>query len=365
MSQQATEQGLTSDEATKLLLETLQYNGLPMVGLNPSSSSSSVGTPVQTSSLSSTPEALIPGLPVPGTLEHTVALTLFNAQQYVNSMLSGSPVRTGDDQDQDSSGSIMDTVASLPQSVSDSAYQLLKFVTPTTSSEGDPTVGNTALPGQTYSEVVTGVDPAYAALGVLTTGALASVAYSYVASDADVASSAANLALGAVDAIARNDVVQNIANSDIVKKATGAIGSITGDTEYVADMKEPGYYYYDYDNIGYSDYDYDYSQDRFSHKDPLYQNSENLYQPDRSNEGSRYAAAIVSESSKYDGNMKSEGLRYDSDMKAEGTRTSDKTKIQWYEPSGESTDNIPYISYTEKHNPWRIKDTKHLYRSLD
>jgi len=165
-----------------------------------------------------------------------------------------------------------------------------------------------------------------------------------------------------VDAIARNDVVQNIANNDIIKKATGAIGSITGDTEYVADMKEPGYYYYDYDNIGYSDYDYDYSQDRFSHKDPLYQNSENLYQPDRSNEGSRYAAAIVSKSSKYDGDMKS---RYDSDMTAEGTRTSDKTKIQWYEPSGESTDDIPYISYTEKHNPWRIKDTKHLYRSLD
>ena len=64
------------------------------------------------------------------------------------------------------------------------------------------------------------MDPAYAALGVLTTGALGSVAYSYLASDSDIASSATNLALGAVDAIARNDVVQNIANHDIVHKIT-------------------------------------------------------------------------------------------------------------------------------------------------
>ena len=383
VSQQATQQGLTSEEATKLLLETLQYNGLPMVGEEPSSSSSSLASPVSSSSSSSS-DTLVPGLPVPGTLEHTVALTLFNAQQYVNSMFSSNPIRTSDQEasgsDSSGSGSIMEAVSSLPQSVSNSAYQLLKFVTPTTSSEGDPTVGNTALPGQTYSEVVTGLDPAYAALGVLGTGALASVAYSYVASDADVASSAANLALGAVDAIARNDVVQNIANNDIVRKASGVIGSITGNTENIPDITEPGYYYYDYDNIGYSDYDYDYSQDRFSHKDPLYTNSENLptqdkwYEPDRSNEGSIYEAYMKSKGSRnnsnmnskeYESLMESEGSRYALDMRAEGTRNSDKSKIQWYEPSDDRADDIPYISYTEKHNPWRIKDTKHLYRSLD
>ena len=39
VSQQATEQGLNSEDATKLLIETLEYNGLPLVaGMKPSSS---------------------------------------------------------------------------------------------------------------------------------------------------------------------------------------------------------------------------------------------------------------------------------------------------------------------------------------
>ena len=81
VAQQATEQGLASEEATQLLHQTLEYNGLPQVGLhNPPSPSSSVGATHQA----------VPGLPVPGTLEHTVALGLFNAQQYINGMFSGS-----------------------------------------------------------------------------------------------------------------------------------------------------------------------------------------------------------------------------------------------------------------------------------
>ena len=32
---------------------------------------------------------IVPGLPVPGTLEHTVTLALFNAQQSLNKFLSG------------------------------------------------------------------------------------------------------------------------------------------------------------------------------------------------------------------------------------------------------------------------------------
>ena len=50
-------------------------------------------------------------------------------------------------------------------------------------------------------------DPTYAALGLLTTGALGTVLYSYVAADSDLASSATALAKGAVDAIRRNDIV--------------------------------------------------------------------------------------------------------------------------------------------------------------
>ena len=109
---------------------------------------------------------------------------------------------------------IIGAVSSLPQSVTNAAVQVLKFVNPGSST------GAADGATQSYSEVVTGVDPAYAALGVLTTGALGSVAYSYLASDSDIASSATNLALGAVDAIARNDVVQNIANNDIMQKIT-------------------------------------------------------------------------------------------------------------------------------------------------
>ena len=52
-----------------------------------------------------------------------------------------------------------------------------------------------------------GVDPAYAALGVLTTGALASVAYSLASTEE--ASGVSSLALGAVDAISRWAGVDN------------------------------------------------------------------------------------------------------------------------------------------------------------
>ena len=178
-----------------------------------------------------------------------------------------------------------------------------------------------------------GIDPTYAALGVLTTGALASVAYSYVASDSDIATSATNIAMGAVDAIARNDVVQNLANTDIVKKATGAIGSLAGgkgqrDEYFYPDEKEPGYYYYDYDNIGYSDYDYDYKNE-YSHRDPLYGASEL---------------------------QEKKGL---------------PSHIEWYEPNEkpEKSDDVPYIQYNEKHNPWNLMSkggkTDHLYRSIN
>ena len=103
-----------------------------------------------------------------------------------------------------------------------------------------------AKPGITYSEVVTGLDPGYAALGLLTTGALGTVLYSYTSGN-----SPASLAQGALDTIARNDIVQ---------MASNAIGSAIGDTE---DVVDDDYGNFNYDNVGYSDYypdyyDYDY-----------------------------------------------------------------------------------------------------------
>ena len=338
VSQQATDQGLTSEEATKLLQETLEYNGLPAIGDTLPSSSSSSGSSSGSSGSSS---AAVPGLPVPGTLEHSMALTLFNAQQYVNSMFT----KTGDTDSSDSSG-IMAAVSSLPQSLSSAAVSVLKFVSPS-QQKTDPASAaaiSTGLPGQTYSEVVTGVDPAYAALGVLTTGALGSVAYSYLASDSDIASSATNLALGAVDAIARNDVVQGLTSNTLVKKA---LDTLTGaEQPEILEMKEPGYYYYDYD-IGYSDYDYDYSNDRYSNKDPLY-----------SHDRFSKKDPIFSESQQ---------------VKTKTDRTSKiPADIEWYEPdltNHQDETSIPYITYEETHNPWNLmnkgKDTKHLYRSME
>ena len=334
VAQQATEQGLASEEATQLLHQTLEYNGLPQVGLNNPPSPSSTGASHQA----------VPGLPVPGTLEHTVALGLFNAQQYINGMFSGSSNAAdtkigGGEGASSSTGGLLDTVAALPQSVSNAAVEVLKFVTPGASGVVQTSASPSVLPGQTYSEVVTGVDPTYAALGVLTTGALASVAYSYVASDQDIASSATSLALGAVDAIARNDLVENIASSKLMQTASHALGGLTGnppltDREYEADYRDY-YNYINYDDIGYSDYDYDYeANDRFSHRDPLYEQT-------------------LPENTKLDKSSKV---------------TED---IEWYEPGtglGKDQDNIPYVTYTEQHNPWNLmnkkKDTAHLYRSF-
>ena len=57
----------------------------------------------------------------------------------------------------------------------------------------------------TYSEVKTGIDPTYAALGVLTTGALLYTS--------GIASSATALARGAVDAVKKNNFVSAATNA--------------------------------------------------------------------------------------------------------------------------------------------------------
>ena len=349
VKQEAANQNLSPAQADALLSETLAFNGLPQVNTSPLGGLTSligqginkIGLPAPSVSASSPDTSITPGLPVPGTWEHTVTLALFNAQQYLNTMLNSKPSQPAIDNkigvaagasDTAEAGGIIGAVSSLPQSVTNAAVQVLKFVNP-----GAAAAGTGASGSQSYSEVVTGVDPTYAALGVLTTGALASVAYSYVASDQDIASSATSLALGAVDAISRNDIVENIASSKLVQTAKHALGGFTGnppltDREYEADYKD---YYNYYDNIGYSDYDYDYkTDDRFSHRDPLYEQT-------------------LPEDTKLDKSSKV------------------TEEIEWYEPGtglGKDQDNIPYVTYTEQHNPWNLmnkkKDTAHLYRSF-
>ena len=70
------------------------------------------------------------------------------------------------------------------------AFQLLKFVAPPLY-QTESTSTSTEH-GVTYSEVATGVDPTYAALRLLTNGALGTVLYSQVATNA-IASITGNL----------------------------------------------------------------------------------------------------------------------------------------------------------------------------
>ena len=357
---EASQQGLSDLEATQLLQETLMYNGLAQADPAPSSPSSG-GEPV-------------PGLPVPGTLEHTVTLALFNAQQYIKQVLSPPsqpPIenKLGVAASENGEAGIVSSVSSLPSSLTSAAVQVLKFVSPDSEEKTEPEMGP-LRPGQSYSEVVTGVDPTYAALGVLTTGALASVAYSYVASDPDIASSATDLALGAVDAIARNDIVQNIANNDIVekiknndivrkatdaisnnkliRKASSAIASIkkkiTGDGNGDFDPQQ----YYSLDN-NYGDYGAGLYQTDFDYYQELAYTDRYPYQESDSRD------------SQYPHYSDDDGWHMQDAW-------SDQS-IEWFEPESSTvSESVPYVPYSQDNNPWHLlnsgQSTDHLYRAF-
>ena len=306
IQQQQIKDNLTDAEATKLLIETFEHNGLPVPeSLQQSSdlktteenvpeaadedpnminklSSLVTGATGMISSIltpSSSQPVDTPGqatsLPQPGTWEHTIMLNVFNVQQSVNMLLMdmfgedtvdtnhigghftktdkvGGTFVKSDKVGQaaatqpSSDGGILASVAALPQSVGTAAYQLVKFVLPPSATEPD---------SETYSEAHAGVKPAHAALGILATGAIGSVIYSYVATDSDLATSVTNLAKGAVDAVRRNG---------IVSAAADAFASVTAneyEDEREEDIGNLNYNYYDdsiYENGGYSDYGYGY-----------------------------------------------------------------------------------------------------------
>ena len=389
VAQQATEQGLASEEATQLLHQTLEYNGLPQAGLhNPSSSAE---------------HQTVPGLPVPGTLEHTVALGLFNAQQYINGMLSGSSAsnaadtKLGGEQVSGGAGGILDTVAALPQSVSNAAVEVLKFVTPGASGTVQAASGSSPLPGQTYSEVVTGVDPTYAALGVLTTGALASVAYSYVASDQDIASSATSLALGAVDAIARNDLVENIKNNNIVEKiSNNDIVQKISNSEIMqkisnSDIVQRAKHAMQNSKFiqkassaiekikrkikgdqGPSEYEYNNSQDYYNidytYADPQsYPDTPGSYPDGFSPSWDEFQTNFdylqeVDYSDRYPYQETQQVIQ-------EAPQEVEEGRIEFYDPPpSPPSEKVSFISYTEDHNPWHLmtsgQSTDHLYRAF-
>ena len=325
VNKQAIQENLNSIQKAQLLSETLSHNGLPQLHNSVEDSLATVvntvaeGEGIVTDLFSSIfgdstvnkvgvaagaapdQDDHVPGLPKPGTLEHTITLALFKAQQSLNALLNPSNqpaidnklgVAAGATED---SGGILAGAAAIPA-------QIIRFISPPSNS-----ATGTTKPGVTYSEVTSGPDISFNALGFLTTGALGTVLYSYVTSDTDLASSATALAKGAVDAIKRNDIVQ---------VATNAIARVTGD-RFTSDPDHGNldYNYYDQNSVGYSDYGYGYHP-------PEYDYIHNI-----------------------------------------------PSGIQFYEPDSSIPDSVPYITYTEDHSPWEIinngQSTEHLYRAFD
>jgi len=267
--------------------------------------------------LESTPDKMkddvpvsVEGLPVPGTFQHSLALGIQNIERAIKRFVGS---KTGNQQtisnkigkvesaagDKNEEG----VVTSLKQSIGGAAYNLLRFVVP-------PTSPQVHRPGVTYSQVTTGIDPKFATLGLLGTGALGSVVYSYVAAENDFSA----LALGAVDKLKKIDVVQ---------AATSAISMVTGNSsneEEEKDDLDKHVYYSDDGYVNYSYYNADY--------------------PDYS--------AIYESMSKHP-NI------------PQGT--------QFYEPETKSNSpSVPFKAYSDEPNPWEImvrqQPTEHLYRAF-
>jgi hypothetical protein len=259
------------------------------------------------------------------------------------------------------------------------AFQLMKFITPPAQAGTSPT-----KPGVTYSEVTTGVNPTYATLGLLGTGALGSVLYSYVATDSDLASSATALALGAVDAIKRNDIVD---------AATNAIAAITGNVKKEEDLGNQDYTNYG-DYPGYSDYQNDYShpvdtkdyKDSFdySYQDPTsyadysdpdpyqgkadpYQEQQNTYQGNPTSykdQANLYHAQQPQ--SKADPYQEQQNA-YQAKPTPQHPSKSIAGNIEFYDP-GIKVPDLPLQSYSGESNSWGTlhsrDSTEHLYRAF-
>ena len=308
VEEQQVADNLTDQEATKLLIETLEHNGLPVPASlldTPHTENTNLGsnqldsidsnlvnsnlltkaTEIVTSLISPSSDAPSQEatLPEAGTWQHTLMLNLFNAQQSVNMFLmdmfgnnivdtnniggqfiksdkvgQAAFIPNGDAaSDVDENDDIVTSIAAIPESVSNAAYQLVKFVLPP--SEASDT------DSETYSEVSTGINPAHAAIGVLATGALGSVIYSYVATNPDIATSATNLAMGAIEGVKRRGIVSAAAD-------TFAAMSVGSDYNVKNNNIGTKNYYYDdliYADTGYNDYGYGY---------PSYDNDDTYYQ---------------------------------------------------------------------------------------
>ena len=326
-----------------------------------------------------------PGLPKPGTLSHTLTLGLLRAQQAANKVVTvisnpstaltnirevATNYITGQPAAEDKIGEaavetgtnygILDTAANIPEIISDIL--------------GGPSedIESASVPDHvSYSEVKTGLDPTYAALGVLTTGALGTALYSLAASSG-IASSATALAKGAVDAVKRND---------LVSAATNAFSDAVGD-DFIEKI-DLDYTNYDYHDISYNNHDgrtgayYDASHPYYQEVDfrhlPYDQDSyQTKFNRDEPNIIPISPFDSVSPEVEY---VKTEhvlknikpvyvaGEASEDDMNASES-VSKHVKVEFFEPEKKDP-SVPYIPYNEEHNPWNIletgQNTDHLY----
>merc|ERR550539_1828833 len=267
---QAESEGLSEVEKIQLQVDTLQHNGLPIpddlltkikssTSLLSSLSSEDSSTNMlgnligsaqglvssifsetengeDTSSSSPTTHT---NLPEQGTLEHTIMLNLFNAQQSVNMFLNSI---FGDDTPSDPNhigGGQFVANDKIGEALGDSE----------TGTDGG---GLLSMPSKLLRSLP--VSPGTAAIGLLTTGAVGSVIYSYAvnAPPGSLATSATSLAKGAVEGLQRRKDEMVAAASSAFARVAGADGEAQSDK--LEDEGNYIYYYDDDDSVVYGQY---------------------------------------------------------------------------------------------------------------
>jgi len=268
---QAESEGLSEVEKIQLQVDTLQHNGLPIpddllakikssTSLLSSLSSEDISTNMlgnligsaqglvssifsetengeDTSSSSPTTHT---NLPEQGTLEHTIMLNLFNAQQSVNMFLNSI---FGDDTPSDPNhigGGQFVANDKIGEALGDSET-------------GTGGGGLLSMPSKLLRSLP--VSPGTAAIGLLTTGAVGSVIYSYAvnAPPGSLATSATSLAKGAVEGLQRRKDEMVAAASSAFARVAGADGEPQSDNE-LEDEGNYIYYYDDDDSVVYGQY---------------------------------------------------------------------------------------------------------------
>jgi len=258
---QAETEGLSELERIQLQVDTLQHNGLPIPDDMLAKIKSATSTSLSSISSDDTSVNMLGNLlgsatglvssifsekdenaeeaptshtdlPEQGTLEHTIMLNLFNAQQSVNMFLNSifgeetDPNHIGGGQfvANDKIGEALDENETDGNSILSMPSKLLR-----------------SLP----------VSPGTAALGLLTTGAVGSVIYSYAVNSppGSLATSATSLAKGAVEEVQRR-------KDEMVAAASSAFARVAGVGDE-GDKEEEGnyiYYYDDDDSVVYGQY---------------------------------------------------------------------------------------------------------------